>query len=66
MFLGKLIVGLLTAGACGLIIASVHDYQENVNSMILPCLVIFIIGFAIGSLIMVVYENTIDTIFLCF
>lgn len=63
MFLGKVIIALATLGFGALFI---HYQYEDISSPVLPLVVIFIIGYIVGSLFMAVFEVAMDTIFLCF
>jgi len=64
LLLGRFIVALLTAGAMGLAVE--HTYGNKISSLVMPCVVIFLLAYLVASLFMVVFETTIDTIFLCF
>jgi len=64
VLLGKVIVSLATAGACGIAIERV--YGDSVNSTAMPMAVMFILAYLVSTLFMVAFECTIDTIFLCF
>lgn len=66
MLLGKVLVAICTTGICALIFISYPYYTENMSSIIMPCVVIFIVSFFIASLFMVVFETTMDTTFFCF
>lgn len=66
IFLGKLIVALLTTGVCGLILTTGSKYKEELQSPLAPLLVIFILAFLVSTLFMTMFETTVDTVFLCF
>jgi len=61
---GKIIVSLLSTGICGLIIKGIYD--TRVSSIVMPCLLVFLIGYFVASVFMNLFETAIDTIFLCF
>jgi hypothetical protein len=64
MLLGKAFVSLLVAGIGGLVIQGI--YGEEVSSIIMPCLVIFVLSFVVATLFMSIFEVTLDCIFICF
>jgi len=66
MFLGKLLVAAATCGAAAATFMYVDYYREKLSSPVVPCIVIFLLAYCIANLFMIVYETTIDTIFLCF
>jgi len=66
LFIGRVIVALLTTGFCGLILQHNSFFRENLTSAVMPLVVIFILSFAVATVFMIVFEATIDTIFLCF
>lgn len=63
MFLGKVTIAIATAGFGGIFI---HFRYPNISSPVLPMVVIFIVGYIVGSLFMAVFEVAMDTVFLCF
>jgi len=66
LFIGKLMVSTSTTGIALLIFLRNDYYQNNMSSPVMPCVVIFILSFAIATMFMVIFECCIDTIFLCF
>jgi len=64
LFLGKLVVALLTTGICSLIMKAYG--LDKLNSPVVPLVVIFIIAYMVASIFMVIFDTTIDTVFLCF
>lgn len=64
MGLGKLLVGLVSAGATGLVIMKVYD--KELNSIVMPLLVMFVLSYMVAAVFMVVYETIIDALFICF
>jgi len=64
LFLGKILVALLTTGIMA--IAIQQEYADSVSSLVMPAVLIFIISYLVASLFMVIFDTTIDTIFLCF
>lgn len=66
IILGKLVVSLLTTGVAALVMANYPYYEQNLNSIIMPCSIIFLLSYLVASLFMAVFETTIDTTFICF
>jgi len=66
LLIGKVVVAVLTAGIVGLILTAAEPFKTEVGSPVFPVLVTMLLAFMVASLFMVVYETTIDTIFLCF
>ena len=64
MFLGKVLIALATVGFGGIFIH--FRYRDDISSPVLPMIVIFIVGYAVGALFMAVFEVAMDTVFLCF
>jgi len=64
MLLGKVLVSFATTGIAGFIMQGV--YGEELNSVVMPSVVVFILAFLVASLFMVVFEVTIDCTFFCF
>lgn len=64
VFVGKLLVALVTTGIGGVIIYK--QYNQTINSLVLPMVVIFVMAYMVASLFMMTLETTIDTVFLCF
>lgn len=63
---GKLAIAAVTTGIC-ILYMNYDDYlKDNLSSLVFPCIVIFILSYAIGSLFMMVLEVGVDTIFLCY
>lgn len=64
MMIGRLMVASCSAGAMGLVI--MHVYKFELNSSIMPMVIMFLISFIIASMFMVIYETMIDSLFICF
>jgi hypothetical protein len=64
LFLGKLVVALFTTGLVAIVIDK--HYQDDVSSLVMPAVVIFLVSYLVASLFMVIFDVTIDTVFLCF
>jgi len=64
MLLGKALVALLVTGISGLIMQGI--YGDELSSIIMPCVVIFILSFVVASMFMSIFEITLDCIFICF
>jgi len=64
LFIGKFVVALLTTGIMAFVIEGA--YGDKISSLALPLVLIFILAYLVASLYMVVFETTIDTIFICF
>jgi hypothetical protein len=64
LLIGKVVVALGTTGIVGFIIYGTSS--SDINSLLLPAIVIFIIAFLVCHLFMVEFDTTIDTIFMCF
>jgi hypothetical protein len=63
MFVGKVLIAMCTTGISGVII---YKTYPNINSPVMPMVVIFLLAYQIAALFMTMFETTIDTIFLCF
>jgi len=55
---------MATTGICGFIMQALYD--DELNSVVMPMVIIFALSFMVASMFMVVMETTTDTIFLCF
>uniref|UniRef100_A0A6A7G9N8 Choline transporter-like protein n=1 Tax=Hirondellea gigas TaxID=1518452 RepID=A0A6A7G9N8_9CRUS len=66
LMIGKVVVAVFTAGIIGMILVTTEPYKTEVASPVFPVLVTLLLAYMIGSIFMVVYDTTIDTIFLCF
>ena len=64
--LGKIMIPILTTAICVLAILYVDPWKSDISSPVLPCIIIFIIAFAVGTLFITVFDTAIDTVFLCF
>jgi len=62
--LGKVLVALASTGIACIIIKFV--YKEDVSSIVMPGVVIFILTFVVATIFMVVFETIVDTVFLCY
>jgi hypothetical protein len=65
LFLVKYLIVLTSTGIGGFIITG-GSLPTSSSSTLIPLFIMFIIAFAIASLIIGVFEGTIDTIFFCF
>jgi len=63
---GRLTIAAVTTGLCIIILSESSYYKQNLSSVLLPGLMIFLVSYMIGSLFMMVYEVAVDTIFLCY
>jgi hypothetical protein len=66
LFLGKCFVGFASAGICALVLTQTPYFSLSTSSIILPCLVVLLGGYLIGSLFMGIFEMAIDTVFMCY
>lgn len=66
LVIGKVVVTLFCGGFVGLIITNAEPYKTDVSSAVFPVLITMFLAYLVASLFMVVYDTTIDTIFLCF
>ncbi|CEO94956.1 unnamed protein product (mitochondrion) [Plasmodiophora brassicae] len=66
VFLGKVLVSMLTGGIAAIILTKTSMYTNQLSNPILPIFVCMMIAYMVVSLFMVIYETAIDTIFLCF
>jgi solute carrier family 44 protein 1 (choline transporter-like protein) len=62
LFIGKVLVMCFT-GAVG---AYWVSSDPNISSPILPTIIMLFIGYIVGQMFMIIFENVVDTIFLCF
>lgn len=65
IFVGKLIVALVTTGAAGFAIWGLYE-KEEITSNILPLVLVFILSFIIATFFLEVYDSVVDTMFICF
>lgn len=65
MLLGKIMIAFATTGIMLIIITGMYD-DDELNSPVMPCVVIFILAWVVAELFMLVYETVVDTIFLCY
>jgi hypothetical protein len=61
LFLGKLLVAGLTTAWAAYMFLEVSPWQDELTSIVLPLVIVFIIAWAIASAFMVVYATMIDT-----
>jgi hypothetical protein len=64
LFIGKLTVAFATTGTMALIMQVV--YQQEMSSLLMPCIIIFILAFIVAEVFVNIYDTAIDTVFLCF
>ena len=64
MFIGKLFVAFLTTGIAA--IAIYKHYTLELNSLVMPVVVIFLLSYLVAALFMALLETTASTVFLCF
>lgn len=64
MLLGRVLIALATTAICSFVMQGALG--DELNSVVMPSVVIFILAFIIASLFMVLFETAIDCIFLCF
>lgn len=65
IFVGKMFVSVVTVIICYLILTN-SDSFSDMTSAFMPCLIIFVIGYAVAIIFMSVYGMAIDTILQCF
>jgi len=64
LFLGRVLVALFTTGLVAIIL---NDYYlDQISSLVMPCVVVFLVAYLVAALFMSIFDVTIDTIFLCF
>jgi hypothetical protein len=63
-FIGKLLVAFLTTGVAA--IAIYRYYHADLNSLVLPVVVIFLLSYLVAALFMSLMETTAATVFLAF
>lgn len=66
IFLGKLFITCATTFVCYMIFTTQEPYKSELNSYILPCIVIFFIAYAISIIFMCVYGMGMSAILMCF
>jgi len=66
LVMGKIVVSLLTTGVCSLILTRVKYFSEQLDSVALPAVIIFLVSYYVANVVLATYESVIDTIFLCF
>lgn len=66
LFFGKIFIAMASAGICAIVLTQTRYFQERVSSIILPCMIVLVGAYLVGSLFMGIFEMAIDTIFLCF
>ena len=64
MFVGKLFVAFVTTGIAA--IAIYKQYGAELNSLVLPVVVVFLLSYLVAALFMALLETTASTVFLCF
>ena len=64
MFVGKLFVAFLTTGIAA--VAIYKHYDAEVNSLVMPVVVIFLLSYLVAALFMALLETTAGTVLLCF
>jgi len=62
----KLVVAALSSGICTVILVQMPYFVQRVNSPIAPAIVVFIVSYILASIVMIVVQSTMDTLFLCF
>ena len=64
MLMGKLLVAFITTGIAAIAMYKVYDTQ--LNSLVVPVVVIFLLSYLTAALFMSLLETTASTVFLCF
>jgi len=64
VILGKAMVSLAATGASTMLIH--HFYGDQISSIIMPAVVLFVLSFMVATLFMSVFQTTIDCIFFCY
>jgi len=62
MYVGKIIISASTAALCYVILVEAQEYKDNLYSPILPCIMIFIVAYAITHMMLGVLDVTGDSI----
>jgi len=65
MFLGKVLVGVISGIAAGIMIKTIPDHPE-VNSLVVPIVVSGIIGYIISAGFYATFSTSVNTLLLCF
>lgn len=65
MFLGKVLVGVLSGIAAGIMVKTIPDHPE-VNSLIVPIIVAGIVGYIISAGFYATFSTSVNTLLLCF
>ena len=65
LFLGKVLVAALSAIAAGIMVKTIPDHPE-VQSLIVPTVVAFVVGYIIASGFYATFSTTVNTLLLCF
>eukprot|EP00823_Brevimastigomonas_motovehiculus_P006890 TRINITY_DN5911_c0_g1_i1.p1 TRINITY_DN5911_c0_g1~~TRINITY_DN5911_c0_g1_i1.p1 ORF type:complete len:660 (+),score=170.59 TRINITY_DN5911_c0_g1_i1:68-2047(+) len=66
LFLGKLFICFIVTGICGIIFLKVNYFEDNMSSVVMPLVVIFILAYLIGTMFMGLLDMVIDAILLCY
>ena len=61
---GKIAIACSTAAICGLIMT--FTYKDEVSSIVLPTFICLLIGYAISTAFMCIYDMGIDTMLMCY
>lgn len=64
--IGQFMTAIFSSAACAAILLYFSPYKESVSSITLPCALVFIIAYCIGSVFLCIFDAAIDTIFMCF
>jgi len=65
VFVGKVMVAFASLAVAGYLMTKT-SLGDNLTSPLLPGAFVFFLAYLIASLFMIIYETTIDTIFICF
>merc|ERR1712032_464766 len=63
---GKFIVSMMTTGIAMLVMKYHAFYADNLESMLCPAVIVFVITYMISSMFMMVFDVAVQSIFLCF
>lgn len=66
LFVGRIMVAAATTGFAVIVMLKWDSLKVNLNSPVMPAVIIFLLAFGVVTLFMMVFETVIDTVFLCF
>merc|ERR1719334_2468802 len=63
---GRMAVALICTGIAVVVMEYNGYYAANLSSFLFPAVVIFVVSYVVAALFMMVFEVSVETIFLCF